>query len=58
MRVQHGRLFTFQRLCSMSGFILDTVRVPLLPHKIHANKVLSGGPVGRPIVLTCLPLRR
>jgi len=35
----------------MSGIIrLGTVRVPLDPHKMHANGVLLGGLLGQPIV--------
>jgi len=36
----------------MSRINLDTVCIPLRPHKIHANNVLSGGQAGRSIVLT------
>ena len=58
MRVQHGLLFAYQRLCRMSEIILDSVRVPLGPLKIHANGVLLGGLSGQSIVLLWLSPRR
>lgn len=42
----------------MSGVILDRVRVPLDPPKIHAHDVLLGGWTGQAIVLLWLRLRR
>ena len=58
MRVQHDLIFPSLRLCGMSGVILDRVRVPLDPPKIHAHDVLLGGWTGQAIVLLWLRLRR